>query len=82
MLRPSCLHTTDTAVVYTPQIHYRYYEHDRRKMATHTKQTTTTALTLTLNPNRTLTLTVINLTINPDICAQIVDTQNNFFPSL
>jgi len=25
--RPSCLHTTDTTVVYTPQIHYR---HDRR----------------------------------------------------
>ena len=41
---------TDTTVVYTPQIHYRHdlhdgrvcYGHDRRKMATHTNQTTTT----------------------------------------
>jgi len=50
--RPSCLHTTDTTVVYTPQSHYRhdrrvhdrrvYAPHDRRKMATHTNQTTTT----------------------------------------
>ena len=48
----SCLHTTDTTVVYTPQIHYRHdrrvqdgrvcYGHDHRKMATHTNQTTTT----------------------------------------
>jgi len=50
--RPSCLHTTDTTVVYTPQIHYRHdrrvhdgrvcYGHDRRKIATHTNQVTTT----------------------------------------
>jgi len=32
---------TDTTVVYTLQIHYRH-DHDRRKMATHSKQTTTT----------------------------------------
>jgi len=42
----------DTTVVYTPQIHYRHdrrvhdgrvcYGHDRRNMATHTNQTTTT----------------------------------------
>ena len=48
MVRP----TTDTTVVYTPQIQYRHdrhvqdirvcYGHDRRKMATHTNQTTTT----------------------------------------
>jgi len=50
--RPSCLHSTDTTVMYTPQIHYRLDRrvhdrrvcapHDRRKMATHTNQTTTT----------------------------------------
>ena len=50
--RLSCLHTTDTTIVYTPQIHYRHdrrvydgrvcYGHDRRKTATHTNQTTTT----------------------------------------
>jgi len=50
--RPSCLHTTDTTVVYTPQIHYRHDRrvhdrrvcaaHDRCKMATRTNQITTT----------------------------------------
>jgi len=43
---------TDTTVMYTPQIHYRHDRHvhkhrvcaphDRRKVATHTNQTTTT----------------------------------------
>jgi len=33
-------------------------------------------LTLTLNPNPTLTL------LNPNICAHIDDTQNNFFRNL
>jgi len=52
LTRPSCLHTTDTTVVYTPHFHYRHdrrvhdgrvcYGHDRRKMATHTNKTTTT----------------------------------------
>jgi len=50
--RPSGLHTTDMTIVYTAQIHYRHdrrvedsrvcYGHDRRKMVTHTNQTTTT----------------------------------------
>ena len=68
--RPSCLHTTDTTVVYTPQIHYRHdrrvqdgrvcYGHDRRNMATHTKQTTIPLTSPNPNPN-----TNVNANPNP-----------------
>ena len=89
--RPSCiLHrsTIDTTVVYTTVVYVtdttaaRWW-HTPTKLLPLTSPNpnpnTNPTLTLTLNPNRTLTLTLINPTKPYNICAQIVDTQNNFF---
>jgi len=62
--RPSCLQTTDTTVVYTPQIHYR---HDRRvSYTTVVYVTDTTSARWRHTPTKLLPLTSRNPNPNPN----------------
>ena len=70
-----------TAVVYvtdTTAARWRHINQLKLLPLTSPNPNTNSNPILTLNPNRTLTLT-LKIRLNPNICAQIVDTKNIFF---
>jgi len=64
--QPSCLHNTDTTVVYTPQIHYRHDRrvHDGRVSYGHDRRACILRTRLSCIPHRsTIDTTVMYMTI-------------------